>query len=82
VPCPFRWRRRSFSSSALAGPPERWPAQSLAARQVEAAGQDGLPAADVVRYDGDIMMSRMQITLEGEISAPGAAQRANDLGVS
>jgi len=80
VPCPFGGAEDRFSSSALAGRQNDGPPQSLAARQVEAPARR-LPAADVVRYDGDIMMSRMQITLEGEIQRR-ARQRANDLGVS
>ena len=35
----------------------------------------------LVRYDGDIMMSRTQITLDAEMQRR-ARQRANDLGVS
>ena len=44
------------------------------------AGSDALPSP-VLRYDGDIMMSRSQITLDPEIQRR-ARRRASDLGVS
>jgi hypothetical protein len=80
VQCRFGGADDRFSSSALAGHKNPGPPEWLAARPVEALARR-LQAADAVRYDRDIMISRMQISLEREIQRR-ACQRASDLGVS